>query len=395
MAFCLTAFAQITITRQGYTVSGVVVDTSRFRDIQITNLEVPVRGGNRTYDYTGIRDTILQSNQVNTPAVQSNLPPRFVGATFVFRPQPALGTYAIPDTQYLKLDNTGYFIMGYRRGNNRGVGVSVKNATGNTADSLWYLPRERIYTQTPFLIKLPMTSTTVSKTSVLDTFGYQLTFTAAGLNKANLTWVRKIDYSTEVIGWGTLRMRNSNQMGGILSFGVLFERYAEIRTDNYFLNGGAVPARVLDTFRLEQGRIDTTAVTYNLRGNGFKRGILQFRMSADESRIIGANRVIEITQGINVNTDDLKSFDVQTTVFPNPSTDRLSLRFEKKSAEPWQLMLYTEGGQIIDLQRIEGGTGLIQKDILLDKSLPSGLYFYQITDDISLIRSQGKFTVVR
>ena len=387
--FGANAYSQITILRSDYTVSGVTVDTSKSKSIGIVGLAIPQRGLNRTWDYTYTVDTIGSGGPVNTPATAAQLTDiNFKDATFVSRPQPAFGTYAIVDTQFRKLDSSGLYIMGYKRGY---LPVNIKTQTGGATDSLYILSRFKRYVNLPFQLKFPMTSTTLSKVTTVDTLPYQLTWASAGYTKADVKWVRRIEYTTEVIGWGTLRLRSSFVGGIPLSFGVLLERYAELRQDSFFLNGAPMPKVVLDSFKLTQGKRDTTTLIYSLRGIGFKRGILSFNMSNDEAFIVSASRVIEPSVGIFAGTRDLANFDVPLTVFPNPTTEGVNLQFDKKTNGVWQAMIYNEVGQIIDFQEINAPKGLTTHRFALDKLLPSGNYFINILDETSLIRSNGRF----
>ena len=381
------AFSQITIRRADYTVSGVIVDTTKYRDIAIVGLTIPQRGGNRVWDYTNIKDTISSTNQVNSPA--TTLPLFFNDATYFFRPRPTFGAYSIVDTQFLRLDTTGYFILGYSRG---ATSVLINAQTGGSSDSLWFLTRTKRFVSPPYLVKLPMTSTTLSKVLTIDTVPYQMTWASAGYTtRANINHIRRVEYTTEVVGWGTLRLRNSVIGRPNLEFGVLFERYAELRQDSFYLNGTPMPQRVLDSFRLVQGKRDTSSIAYSLRGLGFKRGILYFKMSPDEAYITSANRVIEPSQNLQTGSEDLASYDVPLTVFPNPVTEGVNLTFDKKTNGTWHAMIYNETGQIIDLQSINAPQGNVIHRIALDKSLPSGNYFINILDASSLIRSNGRF----
>ncbi len=381
------AFSQITIKRDDYTVSGVIRDTSKYRDITIVNLAIPQRGSNRIWDYTSIQDTISSTNQVNTPA--TTLPPYFSDATYFFRPRPSFGAYSIVDTQFLRLDTTGYYILGFSRGS---ATVLINAQTSGFSDSLWFLPRTKRFVSPPYLVKLPMTSTTLSKALTIDTMPYQMTWASAGYTtKANVNHIRRVEYTTEVVGWGTLRLRNPVIGRPNLEFGVLFERYAELRQDSFYLNGAPMPQRVLDSFRLVQGFRDTASIAYSLRGLGFKRGILYFKMSSNEAYIAAANRVIEPSMNLQTGSKDLASYDVPLTIFPNPVTEGVNLTFDKKTNGTWHIMTYNEVGQIIDLQSISAPKGTISHRIALNKSLPSGNYFINILDESSLIRSNGRF----
>lgn len=381
------AFSQITIKRSDYTVSGIAIDTSKYNDIKIIGLAIPQRGNNRIWDYTTIKDTISSVNQVNSPA--TTLPPYFSDATFFFRPRPTFGTYSIVDTQFLRLDTTGYSILGYSRGS---ASVTINAQTGGSSDSLFFLPRIKRFSPYPYLVKLPMTSTTLSKVLTIDTVPYQIKWASAGYtSKTNISHIRRVEYTTEVVGWGTLKMRNSIVGQPNLEFGVLFERYAELRQDSFYLNNAPMPQRVLDSFRLVQGKRDTSSIAYSLRGLGFKRGILYFKMSSDEAYITTANRVVDPSQNILSGSTDIASYDTPLTVFPNPITEGVNLTFDKKTSGTWHVMIYNEVGQMIDLQSINAPQGNVTHRVALDKSLPSGQYFINILDETSLIRSNGRF----
>ena len=360
------AFSQITIKRADYTVSGVIQDTSKSKGVKIIGLSIPQRGANRTWDYTMIQDTITLNLGVNSPANVATLTPEFKDATFFFRPRPAFGSYSIIDTQYLKLDTTGYYILGYKRGS---IGVSITAQTDGSSDSLFFLSRLIRYNNSPYVVKLPMTSTTLSKVLTIDTLPYLLKWVSAGYaTKANVLHVRRYEYTTEVVGWGTLVLRNPVLGRANLSFAALFERYSELRQDSFYLNGAPMPQRVLDTFRLTQGKRDTANMIYSLRGLGFKRGILTFTMSANEAFILSATRVIEPSQTLLEGSKDLASYDVPLTVFPNPVTEGVTLSFDKKTSGTWHTLIYNEKGQMIDLQSINAPQGNITHHITLDKS---------------------------
>ncbi len=388
--FFTTVFSQITIKRADYTVSGVINDTTKSRGIAILGLAIPQRGGNRIWDYTAIQDTLPTISRIaNTPVAMATLPTGFKDATFTSFPRPAFGTYSIVETQYRTLDTTGLYLLGYKRDS---AVFSITTQTGGSSDSLFFLSRLVRYNNPPYVVKLPMTATTLSKILAIDTLPYMLKWTSAGYaTKANVLHVRRYEYTTEVVGWGTLILRNPVQGGANLSFGVLFERFAELRQDSFYLNGAPMPQRVLDTFRLVQGKRDTANMIYSLRGLGFKRGILTFTMSANESFILSATRVIEPSQTLLDGLKDVVSYDVPLTVFPNPITEGVTLSFDKKTNGTWHTMIYNEAGQMIDFQSINAPQGNITHRIALEKSLPSGNYFINILDETSLIRSNGRF----
>ena len=79
------------------------------------------------------------------------------------------------------------------------------------------------------------------------------------------------------------------------------------------------------------------------------------------------------------------------TIFPNPVTEEVSFEFDKKTNGVWHVVIYNETGQVIDLQSIKSPQGKVKHSVSLDKSLPSGIYFTQILDESSLIRSSGRF----
>ena len=383
------AFSQITIRRADYTVSGIVVDTTISRGISILNLAIPQRGGNRIWDYTAIKDTLpTVARVVNSPVAASLLPTGFKDATFTSFPRPAFGTYSIVDTQYRTLDTTGLYILGNKRGS---IVVNIAAQTGGSTDSLFILSRINRYTTPPYLVKLPMTSTTFSKIQTVDTLSYLLSWASAGYTRADVKFIRRSEHTTEVVGWGTLRLRNSVVGGPILNYLVLFERYAELRLDSFYLNNSQMPKRVLDSFRIIQGKRDTVSMVYSLRGLGVKQGILRFNMSNDEAYIITATRIIEPTLGLISGSQDLASYDVPLTVFPNPVTEGVNIAFDKKTSGTWHAMIYNETGQMIDVQSINAPQGGVTHRITLNKSLPSGHYFINILDESSLIRSNGRF----
>ena len=390
--FFSLSFAQITINRADYTLSGVSIDSFMFKDISLIGLNIPQRGGNRLWDYTAISDSNITTKLANIPATVSALPPYFKDATFVpSRVRPPFGTYSIIDSLFRRLDSTGFYNLGYSR---QSGAFNIATQTGGSSDSLWFLPRTIRFSPVPYLVKIPMTSTTLSKVMTIDPVPYKLKWLSLGYtsaNPANIIHVRRVEFTTEVVGWGTLRLRNPVVGGLNLEFGVLFERYAELRQDSFYLNGAPMQQRVLDSFRLVQGKRDTTTIQYNLRGLGFRRGILSFVMSANEAYILSANRVIERSKNLLDGTRELVSNDIPLSIFPNPVTEGVNFEFDKKSNGEWHILIYNEMGQIIDTQTNNATQGKVSHHVNLDKSLPSGTYFVQIVDELSLIRSSGRF----
>jgi len=82
---------------------------------------------------------------------------------------------------------------------------------------------------------------------------------------------------------------------------------------------------------------------------------------------------------------------LKSTIFPNPSNDAFTIKFENPQTETFQLAIYSEKSKLV-----YSDNSVSQNKILINAStLMPGIYFYKLTNPITLQRSWGKFIVAK
>jgi Secretion system C-terminal sorting domain len=101
------------------------------------------------------------------------------------------------------------------------------------------------------------------------------------------------------------------------------------------------------------------------------------------------------TLGLTVDNKEPINAAVVTKVYPNPTTEAINLEFQKTNNSDWHVMLYDAAGKIISINRVSAAQGNVNQRITFDSALPSGTYFYNLLDETSLIRANGKVVLSR
>ena len=119
----------------------------------------------------------------------------------------------------------------------------------------------------------------------------------------------------------------------------------------------------------------------------------QLYMEANANGIINyTSRAVLPSLGLTTDNYDVTNFAVATKVYPNPAnTEGITFAFDKTTAANWHIMVYNTSGQIITVKHVTEPQGATTIHLALDPILSSGVYFYNLLDETSLIRAQGKF----
>jgi Secretion system C-terminal sorting domain len=390
IVFSLTANAQITINRVDFAVSNAGLDSGVWKQMTRTGAVVPTFGNNQMWDYTALKDSIPTVYKYGFPTAASfgTIPSVFADATHAYNSSITFQTYSTPARVYEKLDATGFAQLGYTTD---GAKYSIANVSGGATDSIYFPVSVLRYSTPRTYYKFPMTANTVWKSSYRDTFNLQLSISLLSLNKTPGMRVSQRDFLDTIVGWGTLKLKNPSG-GTALSYAVLLQRQTRTRVDSFFLAGAPAPAVILNALTLTQGAVTISAPYYTFQGIGFNEPFFTLTTNA-AGAITFVTRAVLPNLGLTTDSREAQDYAVATTVFPNPTTEGVTFEFQKTGPPDWHVMIYNASGQIISVNRISAPQGFVNQHITLASSLPSGTYFYNLLDNTSLIRANGKFVL--
>jgi Secretion system C-terminal sorting domain len=390
--FSLSMTAQITINRADFGISSIVRDSAQVKNLTKTGATLPTFGNNQNWDYTLLKDSLADlGTRYYAPAASFGaVPAIFSDAMLATNYAATFQAFSYPSRAYMKLDATGFTQLGYTT---NGRGFSITSISGGAADSLIFPPAITRYSSPSAFYKFPITANTAWRSSFKDTSNFLLSVAAFGLNRTPAARISAYLSTDTIMGWGTLRMKNPTG-GAVLSYAVLLNRNIVTTVDSFYLAGGLAPAALLGAFGLTQGSSSGTPAIYAFLGIGFKQPLMLIATDA-AGRIDFVSRGVLPALGLVLDNKEATNLTVATTVYPNPTTEVIHLEFQKTSNSDWHVMLYDAAGKIITINRVSAAQGNVNQRFTLDSALPSGTYFYNLLDETSLIRANGKVVLSR
>lgn len=378
--------AQITVSSTDFTLSTTGKDSVVSKLMKRVGLTLPSRGNNQTWDFSSVRDSssdIYYTGGITRPATAR--PSVFAGANLEADRVVSFQNFEIPSKNYYTLNASSYSLLGDSIAFSR---FSLLPLTGSTADSLTFPAASRKTSTPERRIVFPITATSSNTTTSNTVTNFLLKVGIFGLNNAPGFQSRTTVEKDTTVGWGTLKLRNP--AGGVLSFNVLLSLKTVIGTDSFFLGGQPALPALLNAFGLVQGRKDTFSI-FNFIGLGFKAPHVSMETDGAQTQIGRAFRAILPSQGLVLPTREANDYTVATKVFPNPTTEGITFEFDKKTSGDWHIFMYDVAGKITGIQKISAPQGLTTHKVTFDNSVTTGLYFYNIVDENSLIRANGQF----
>lgn len=388
---CNAVTAQISITRSNFALSDTLADSATSKRLTISGITSPTFGTNQTWDYTNLRDStpdLFYLGYITRPAA-NNRPAAHAIANLEQQYMSAVSNFVIPTRLYSLLNESGYYDLGTSTSS---VSFKLQSLTGSVADSILFPAAVSIFSNVSPRYRFPMRHGNVWKSDFTHTTNFFLTIAAYNLNSVLGQRVHHVTQRDTVVGWGTLRLRNPST-GSPINFNALLVANRRISTDSFFLGGVPAPTALLTAFGLRQGQRDTSASLY-FCGIGFKAPFLTLVQNAMQTRITNAFRAI--LPNLNLVTslkDPMLSASIPSKIYPNPVKEIATLEFEKSSELDWNIMLYDAMGRTIGLHRISAPMGLTKFSLPLGKEISSGTYFYILSNEHSIIRSNGKIII--
>jgi Secretion system C-terminal sorting domain len=388
LTFSLTVKGQITINRADFAVSSTGLDSAEWKLMTKTEAILPALGNNQTWDYTTLKDSTPKIyTYYHTPAATFGaIPAIFSDATFAYNLTTTFRSFPYQTRVYEKLDATGYVQLGYTSVD---LKYSLANLSGGTTDSIYFPASTLRFSSPQVYYKFPMTANSVWKTNYKDTTPLQLSVALLALNKTPGMRVAQYTILDTIVGWGTLKLKNPSG-GTALNYAVLLQRETQSRLDSFFLIGAPAPAIILGALGLTQGAITISSPYYTFQGIGFNEPFFTISTNA-AGAITFVTRAVLPSLGLTTDSRETPDYAVATTVYPNPTTEGVNFEFQKTSMSDWNIMIYDAIGQIVSINRVNAPQGIVNQHVTLASSLPSGTYFYNLLDENSLIRANGKF----
>lgn len=382
--------AQISLTRNDFTISSNRSDTILTQVMQRKGFVLPSAGNNQFWDYSQVQDSALSPLRFVTSLLDPFFVPfNFPNSTGAYTATYSFGPFRVTDNyQYERYADDGYSVQGTIFAGGR---FPLRAYTGFPTDSVILFPKIDNYTNNPlYYYKFPITSSSKHTWTYRSVVNFQLTVGLLGLNRAPGQVVTNEFKRDSTIGWGTLRMRNPRG-GSPLDFAVLLVETTELSRDSFYLSGGPAPGLLLNALGLQQNTLRQSK-TYNFYGARFAAAILSAAIRNDSLARITRN--VNVVRGLVSDLDETKVL-VKTKLYPNPSAGELYLEFEKNESPDWDLLIYDNKGQIVGLERINAPSGQVKQRLQLKPTLSNGTYFYHLLDQRSLIRSSGKFVLMK
>ncbi|MCB2408024.1 T9SS type A sorting domain-containing protein [Hymenobacter lucidus] len=284
-----TATAQtgaITLTQANFPATPAAVD--RYRPMHGAlhpDFVPPQPGPGRVWDYRGLSADSLMLEQLYQvpPATTSFLaaPTRsyaLSGASPQSYAFPAHGLWhSFTGQQYEALTAQGLLGIGYSLQEQQWPIRQVNNAPGD----LLRLP-PRAVDQSIYRTPLPLTASTLRRSSSYDRIFLEATVQELGLNTALVRLVRFTFIQTdEVVGYGTLQL--PKPAGGSAAFPALMVRTHRQEIDSAYVNGRLAPPLILQALQMEQGQRQDIYQTAFYRENSSQPALLIYHTDASFS----------------------------------------------------------------------------------------------------------------
>jgi hypothetical protein len=390
--FSASMTAQITINRADFNTNTTRLDSSSYKLSTKTGAVLPTFGTNQMWDYSALKDSspIVGKDYYYPVANFGTIPTAFADATGAINYKTVFQIFEYPSRAYFKLDATGYAQLGYITQGGKFPLVAI---SGGATDSIYFSAATFRFSNPQTWYKFPMTANSVWKSDYKDSSNFQLSIAAFGLNKTPGLRVAKYSYTDTIVGWGTLKMRNPSG-GAALSYAVLLKREIGTQQDSFFVGGAPAPAQLLGAFGLTQGASSIVAANFTFLGVGFNEPFMSIYSNATGG-VGNIYRGVLPTLGLTLDNKEPVDVAIATKVYPNPTTEAINLEFQKTNNNDWHVMLYNAAGQIIAINRVNAAQGNVNQRITFDSALPSGTYFYNLLDETSLIRANGKVVLNR
>jgi hypothetical protein len=215
---------------------------------------------------------------------------------------------------------------------------------------------------------------------------FNLTVTAAGLNKTPCKHIYTVFRNDTIVGWGKARVYTPS--GPSVYYDVLIDKINQYTVDSFLVNGAPAPPALLTAFGMTQGQQTAYNNRYSLYRSGNSAAMVIYNY--------GTNLYTVPTAGF-ADTDNLTVTAVTepgdgsytTVLFPNPGIGNvINIRITGVIPAIRAYQIVDMAGSVVQAGRAELQNGDWQ--ILLSPAIPNGHYVISATspDNQTVITEQ-------
>lgn len=262
----------------------------------------------------------------------------------------------------------------------------LNSFTGNTHDSLTFPLQGYIFPASRQVMTFPATYQTGWHSKSRRVNNFNLTVTAAGLNKTPCKHIYTVFRNDTIVGWGKARVYTPS--GPSVYYDVLIDKINQYTVDSFLVNGAPAPPALLTAFGMTQGQQTAYNNRYSLYRSGNSAAMVIYNY--------GTNLYTVPTAGF-ADTDNLTVTAVTepgdgsytTVLFPNPGIGNvINIRITGVIPAIRAYQIVDMAGSVVQAGRAELQNGDWQ--ILLSPAIPNGHYVISATspDNQTVITEQ-------
>jgi hypothetical protein len=368
--------APIVLNQANFPVPAAAAERSQ--SATITGISLPLRGANRTWDYSSLtpRSGISPFTLQYTASTNAALP----GASRYYQSQFGFGAaFSLQTRQYEAAGATGLFRAGFEVPRQQ---FSVGAATGNPNDSITFPLQTQALQPRPATLPFPATyPLRFTNAFYRSATNYRLKVVAFGLNNTPGQFIQRVTSAADsVVGWGTLRIPTAT--GASNPVRVLLVRQQTTEVDSFYLAGAPAPAVLLAAFGFTQGQT-IVGSAWRFYREGSSQPVLSFFQNPSTGQLTSITYSLETNIGLGTRAAQAGRL-AGLAVAPQPIGGELRLQADGLPGEVLQ-------AEVRDLtgRRVASGALGVGVASELMRELKAGLYL------LHLRSTRGEETVLR
>lgn len=370
LALAASASAQITLNQASYgswmpqTATAYRLDPNMTYPTLTSSTNASWDLSNVTYDTTNIRS--YYEGPFSDPA--------FPNATFydtITYPVGAALSYGVQEAGLLGAN--GFQFIGQKIPRQS---FSLAPATGGANDSMTFPAQNITYSSPRTAIAFPATMGSSWNSNYSFTTNFNLTVAAYNLNNTPCQRKTMVSYTNNVIGWGTLRVKDSNGVA-TAPMNVLMVKTVMHQVDSFFLAGSPAPPQLLTPFGLSQG-FKTDRYFYDFLRAGERMPLFSALYRDSTFSPLNVERMDVHVERLT--PLGIASLDMQNGVkaYPNPVKGQtVNLEIEGHNGNLLSYTLMNMAGQVVGQGTLTPTAGAAQ--LKAEALATPGIYYLQLT----------------
>lgn len=373
-------FAQITLERSDYTLTtdGATINSWL---LSSAGFSLPAEGADVVWDF-GQLSLTSSYDFTKTPVSE----PLFPDANLVEMSSGlALNLVEQGVNFYEELADDGHKVWGRTT---EALDVPLVTITGGANDTMNLLGSVSQYQEPLYYVKFPLNFEDSWDTEVNIVGNYLMTVQIFGLDHVPASSIYNYVETNSVSGYGTLILPNPDGTGTV-SMEALLLKSSSVRTDSFFLAGQPAPQVMLDALGVTQGST-STRTHYSFYAKGLNRSALVIELENGQVSFLS---MADDVKNIISSTRQQATDQIQAEVFPNPTTGKFQVVFEKSDGQAWSLDLYDGQGRLVQRATVDAPVGAVNVRVALPADLQAGMYRWVLRNADGALRAGGSLVV--